>query len=45
MGDYGLAPLGRRKLRGRSEEIAVFALDEASSGDGPTESPAGSVTG
>jgi class 3 adenylate cyclase len=30
MEDYGLEPLGLRKLRGRSEEIEVFALEAAS---------------
>ncbi len=45
MGDYGLAPLGRRRLRGRSEEIAVFVPEAASSGEGPTASPEYEVTG
>ena len=29
MEDYSLEPLGPRKLRGRSEEIEVFALEGA----------------
>ena len=33
MGAYALAPLGRHSLRGRSEEIEVFALE----GPGPAE--------
>jgi len=32
MEDYSLEPLGPRKLRGRSEEIEVFALEEAVGG-------------
>jgi len=32
MEDYNLEPLGPRKLRGRSEEIEVFALEEAVGG-------------
>ncbi len=45
MEDFSLAPLGPRKLRGRSEEIEVFALEAASSGEGPTASPEYEVTG
>jgi class 3 adenylate cyclase len=32
--DFRLAPLGRHKLRGRSEEIEVFALEAAAGAGG-----------